>query len=165
MQFIAFLLYTRTLTYEGTSQTSVTQLFSSTHSTQVHTAVHRCTCERTYVIFGREFENKNRAGLNLNKSRNMLLVLNFSDVLTRPFHEHGAWPMAWPGLRPSRPQAVFEVSDFLTRGLALAWPQAADSGRRRPWLDHGLRQPIDTVYYTKFSNRFGYRIFRDFAAN
>jgi hypothetical protein len=74
----------------------------------------------------------------------MLLVLNFSDVLTRPFHEHGAWPMAWPGLRPSRPQAVFEVSDFLTRGLALAWPQAADSGRRRPWLGHGLRQPIDT---------------------
>ena len=57
------------------------------------------------------------------------------------------WPGLWPGL--AWPQAItasgrFRGLGFLTRGLALAWPQAADSGRRRPWLGHGLRQPIDT---------------------
>ena len=65
------------------------------------------------------------------------------------------WPGLWPGL--AWPQAItasgrFRGLGFLTRGLALAWPQAADSGRRRPWLGHDLWQPIDTVYYT--SNRY-----------
>jgi hypothetical protein len=59
------------------------------------------------------------------------------------------WPGLWPGL--AWPQAItascrFRGLGFLTRGLALAWPQAADSGRRRPWLGHGLGQPIDTGY-------------------
>ena len=96
------------------------------------------TCERTYCILGREFE-KNRVGLNLNiKSRNMLLVLNFSGVLTRPFHEHVAWPMAWPGMASGhhglRPFSGSRISDAWP-GLGLA------SGRRfrppqamvRPW--------------------------------
>ena len=57
------------------------------------------------------------------------------------------WPGLWPGL--AWPQAItasgrFRGLGFLTRGLALAWPQAADSGRPRPWLGHGLGQPIDT---------------------
>ena len=61
------------------------------------------------------------------------------------------WPGLWPGL--AWPQAItasgrFRGLGFLTRGLAVAWPQAADSGRPRPWLGHGLGQPTDTETIT-----------------
>ena len=51
------------------------------------------------------------------------------------------WPGLWPGL--AWPQAItasgrFRGLGFLTRGLALAWPQAAASGRLRPWPRQGV---------------------------
>ena len=63
----------------------------------------------------------------MNKSRNMLLVLNFSSALTRPFHEYMAWPMAWPGMASGhhgpRPLSGSPISD--------TWPQARPASGRR----------------------------------